>query len=324
MKKKYKIKIIKENKAVDAGAAVLAQAGKDLTDLGVVPVVQFLNSPEGQDPKVRAALKSGLSDGNPGDEKIVIDTADPPVANLKPTQREISLFKSTGFPLSKVESVQNAASGDITGQGKKIVTSGDLVIDGHHRWSSTWAVVGTGSAVTIDAINLSLPGNEPKKKLAGAQLAIAATMDSNAGKLPSASAGEGDNIMGKGKDEIANMIRLSVGKDVKGDPILGDKYLEKIKKTEEGKNYFGLEPNDDNETVKNKIIEVVSSNLANLPSSDGPERIFMPQFDGGETHKKMLDPDDVFKTMSSGRLNFKSPFAVDESVVYDRWKKLIK
>jgi len=317
MKKKYKIKIIKENKA---GAAVLDKVGKDLTDLGVVPVVQFLNSPAGQDPKVRAALKSGLADGNPGDEKIGVAEAKPQVKGLKPTQNEISLMKSIGFPLSRVETVKNAASGDITGRNMTIVTSGDLVIDGHHRWSSTWAVVGPERGVGIDAINLFLPGNSPEEKLAGAQLAIAATMDSNAGKLPSASAGPGDNIMGKGKDEIAEMIRQSIGKKVKGAPILGDEYLESIKKTKEGQEYFGLKPNDDNKTVINKIIEVVSSNLASLPAPQGPERKFMPQFDGGETHK--IDPADVFKTMRSGRLNFRSSFA--ESVVYDKWKKLIK
>jgi len=318
MKKKYKIKIIKENKA---GAAVLSKGGKDLTDLGVVPVVQFLNSPAGQDPKVRAALKSGLADGNPKDEKIGAGEAKAPVAGLKPTQNEISLMKSIGWPLSTIKSIENAASGDITGRGKKIVTSGDLVIDGHHRWSSTWAVVGPKRNVSINAINLFLPGKNPEEKLAGAQLSIAATMDSNAGALPSASAGEDDNIMGKSKDEIAEMIRQRVGKITEsGEPLLGDKYLEKIKNHQLGEAYFGLKPNDDNKTVLNKIIEVVSSNLASLPAPQGPERKFMPQFDGGETHD--INPADVFKTMGSGRVNFKSPFT--ESVVYDRWKKLIK
>ena len=108
---------------------------KDFSQYKVEDVVNFLNSPEGKDPKVRALLGAGAQDAaGPGDEKINVDrNAAATVGDLSPTQREISLMKSIGWPLSTLKSVTNSLTGDITGRGKRIVTSGDLVIDGHHR-----------------------------------------------------------------------------------------------------------------------------------------------------------------------------------------------
>ena len=72
----------------------------DFSKHQVVDVVNFLNTEEGSDSKVRAALGAGTADGLPGDEKIEVnENASPDVASLTPTQNEISLIKSIGWPL---------------------------------------------------------------------------------------------------------------------------------------------------------------------------------------------------------------------------------
>jgi len=314
----------------EPGDAELTKQGKDLSTMGVVKVVDFLNSPLGQDPKVRAALDGGVTDGNPADEVMTVDTGPKTVSKMSPTQNEISLAKSVGFPLSLVKSVDMALSGDITGRNGSIVASGNLVIDGHHRWSSTWAVAGESAPIT--ATDIGLPGSTSDQKLAGAQLAIAATMDPNSGKIPSASAGnvddEGnplpsDNILGKGAEEIAAMIRDRIGKqmDPKAGILLGPEYLQGIVKSQMAQKLWGLKPNMSPEQATERIIAAVSNNLSQLPAPQGPARDYMPQFDGGDTHKGQVSLDQVLGTMKSGETNYKSMY---ESKAYGRWKKLIK
>ena len=150
------------NESDDAGDEILKAKGDDLTKMGVVKVVDFLNGPEGQDPKVRDALEGGDDDGTPSDEVMQVNQVTKKVHELGPTQKEISLMKSVGWPLSQIKSVENAIKGDITGRGMRIVTAGDLVIDGHHRWSSTWATA--GKLASINAIDISLPGDSADEK----------------------------------------------------------------------------------------------------------------------------------------------------------------
>ena len=313
----------------DPGDKVLKKAGEDLTSFGVVKVVDFLNSPLGKDPKVRQALRGGSDDGAPGDEVMSMDPATPSVGSMGPTQNEISLMKSIGWPLSTLGSVDNVATGDITGRGKKIVSSGNLVIDGHHRWSSTWAVA--GEKAKISATNISLPGKSANQKLAGAQLAIAATIDPDSGPIPSASAKDvddegkplpSDNILGKGAKEIAQMILDREGQIVPDtkQPILGPEYLEKIKHKPAAQKYWGLRPDMSSDQVKGTIVSVVAGNLSQLPPPQGPERDYMPQFDGGDTHDGQVSLGDVADTMKQGKVNYKSLY---ESTIA-RWKQLIK
>ena len=307
----------------DPGDAVLKKAGEDLTKFGVVKIVDFLNSSEGQDPKVRQALRGGTTDGSAGDEVMnVNDSATPAVGAMGPTQNEISLMKSVGWGLSSIETVENATSGDITGQGKKIVTSGKLVIDGHHRWSSTWAIA--GPTAKISAVDIALPGANADSKLAAAQLAIAATIDPNSGKIPSATAGGdagGDNILNKGAREIAQMILAVEGEIAESKlPILSPEYLAKIVQSPAGQKHFGLTPDMDADKAKGTIVGVVAGNLSNLPDAQGPKRDYMPQFDGGDTHKGQVGLDSVVDAMKSGETNYKSMY---EST-FARWQELLK
>ena len=296
----------------DPGDEEIGQVTDDFATMEVVRVVDFLNSPEGQDPKVRAALAGGKEDGAPSDEVIQVnENAAPTVGDMGPTQNEISLVKSIGWGLSSIKTVENATSGDITGRGLKIVTSGKLVIDGHHRWSSTWAIA--GPAAKISAVDIALPGESAEQKLSVAQVAIAATMPPDSGKIPSASAkaegGGSDNILGKGADEIAQMILAVEGEIAESKlPILGPEYLAEIVQSPAGQKHFGLTPDMDADKAKGTIVGVVAGNLSNLPPPQGPPRDYMPQFGGGDTHKGRVDLDQVTAKMQSGDVNYKSMY----------------
>ena len=278
----------------------------DFSKAQVVPVVDFLNSPEGKDPKVRAMLGSGEGDGRPNDEAINVSKAQPPVGGLKPTQNQISLMKSVGWPLSTLNSVTNSLTGDITGRGKSIVSSGDLVIDGHHRWSSTWATA--GSKAKINALNIDLPGDGPLNKLASAQVAIVATMPPDAGNVPKATADATDNILGKSAGEIKSMILERRGQKTEGGILLGDEYLQKIVEVPAAQKLWGVKPGMSPEDTMNQIVNVISNNLSQLPPPQGPERSYMPQFDGGETHDGQVNLGSVVKKMQSGGVNYKAAY----------------
>jgi len=286
----------------------------DFSQNKVVPVVDFLNSPEGQDPKVRAILGSGDEDGIPNDEVIeVIPDAKPLVGNLAPTQNEISLMKSIGWPLSTLGSVSNALTGDITGRGMKIVVAGNLVIDGHHRWSSTWATA--GAEAPINAVDIQLPGKGPLNKLAVAQVAIAATMDADAGAVPKATTGgdpedeaSSDNILGKDAQTIKKMIIDRIGQSTEAGTLLGPEYLEKIVDVPAAQKLWGVKPGMSPEKTMMQIVNVVSNNLSSLPPPQGPVRDYMPQFDGGETHAGQVSLGQVVDKMKSGEVNYKAAY----------------
>ncbi len=301
----------------DPGDEAIAQVTDDFSSMQVVRVVDFLNSPEGQDPKVRAALAGGAEDGAPADEVIQVnDEASPAVGKLGPTQNEISLMKSIGWGLSSIKTIENATSGDITGRGLKIVTSGKLVIDGHHRWSSTWAIA--GPSAQISAVDIALPGGSALQKLATAQVAIAATMPPDSGKIPSASAKavddegnplESDNILNKDAKTIAQMIFAVEGEIAESKlPILGPEYLAEVVQSAAAQKHFGVTPDMDADQAKGTIVGVVAGNLSNLPPAQGPERDYMPQFGGGDTHKGQVNLGDVVATMKAGEVNYKSMY----------------
>ena len=322
---------------------------------GPSAAVKYLNGP-GADKRVRALLAAGTEDGDIDDESAKYKEGSASIGNLVPTQVEIELTKSIGYPLSKFDSLKSMIAGGVQRIGPSgndmIVTSGNLIIDGHHRWSSLFSVAGPGGEIA--AINVELKEKDAASVLAIVQTAIAATLS---GAVPKAKAG-GMNILGKSEKEIAGLMRKAYesGQGEAG-PILTDEFVESCLQDDGVAKHFGLEKvkgsfgignikdakkkSDKTKTeslIREKaelnrkalaaareiIINKVANNLSkmNQPAEGAPPRVDMPQLDkAGGGVMGALDK------ISSGEVNYKAPFKKESSsyegeVLLERWQKL--
>lgn len=275
---------------------------------------QFLDSDLGQSAVVRddILMSPGL-DGSTADDKVDISTAGGAAKDYLPTQSEIDLMKSVSWPLGSAATLLDAINSGPIAAG--IVVSGNLVIDGHHRWSGAYAI-GKDSA-KIAGKDISWPGSSTAEKLAAAQLAIAAKL--GAGKTtPSQSEGFDTNIMGLGADAISEMIMANINKKTDPNapgPLLNDKMVETItQKPDEYKAVFewlGSAPISDIYKFRLAVANKIGENLSSLPSNDeAPERKDMPQFDTkvGGPELASIEPD-----IKGTKYNLEPPFG--ESVI---------
>jgi hypothetical protein len=283
-------------------AAILKQA-KDIVDTKKVSeVVPKLDKASGA---VMDVLKAGLDDKDPADDKVITQDGNPVCSSLFPTQNEISLMKSVGYPLSSFQSLTNIASGDPVGEGLRIIVSGQFIIDGHHRWSSIAAIAGPAGKVLVQ--DVALPGSTADEKLVKAQIAIAAKVGTPLPKAPGS--GEPDNILGAGADAIAQMITNNLSKPTEtGAAMLNPEYLKQVIPSSEGRAYFGLKGTETPEQAKQMIIKKVGENLAvlNKPQGEAPPRADMPQFDpkvGGPAFNAVKDE------LAAGSINIQEPLA---------------
>lgn len=290
---------------------------------GPSDTVKFLNGP-GADPRVRALIKAGTSDGAPDDEAASISEGSATIGELIPTQIEIELTKSIAYPLAKFEAMKKMISGGTQRIGPPgndmIVTSGNLIVDGHHRWSSLFSVAGPSGAIA--SINVELPEKDAASVLSIVQTAIAATLD---GPVPKAKAG-GMNILGKGKDELVSLITSAIGESSEAGEILSDDFVQKCIADDGVRSHFGIEEDADLSSARTAIVEKVADNLSqmNQPAAGSPPRVDMPQLD-----KASGGVQGALEKLASGDVNYKPPFTAKESrvhrgdqIVLERWQKL--
>ena len=303
---------------------------------GVVNVKDFLNSPAGSDPKVRHFL----TQTNDPSEKLAVkdDTIQISANSPKPTQNEISIFNSIGWPLSSMRSLRNIKSGDPTGghgnapgedgsvDPNRVIVSGDLIIDGHHRWSQVFAIGGPGNDLMVK--DISLPGGTANEKLAVAQVAIVATMGDpdrgpvERGPVPSmGGSGLPDNVLGVDKTTIKQMILGSVGEVMdSGEIMMSPEWIAEARTDPDAQGFFGITEDMRDEDVIETVADIVADNLAAMPgmAAGAPDRKDMPQFD------LKTEPSHVFDKMDSGGVNFKTPFdpGLNESASLERWQNL--
>lgn len=332
--------IIKKNPEEAERVEKALQQMPDLKD-GPGAMKAFLNGP-GSDPKVRAFLSAGEIDGAKVDEKIPYKDTGKRVGDLQPTQSEIEFMNSVSYPLTAPGAITESRTGGVKKIGPPgndhIITCGNIIIDGHHRWSSFMSTAGPDGQIA--AYDLQITGKTAPELLAIAQIAIAATKPT---PVPDASAGQ-LNILDKGKDEIKKMIIDNIGKpNEKGKEILSkavvegiavDDKLVKDAKLDAGAVNKFLESDGKDAASKQKICEGIAEFMAgNLdkmkgPAAGAPPRLDMPQLDqaagGVDTVLAMLD---------AGNVNFKpsyvDPAAVKkesvnsrDSLIMERWNKL--
>lgn len=289
---------------------------------GPSEMLKFLNGP-GADPKVRAVLAAGSRDGAPRDEKSDPKSASPSVGGLKPTQVEIELTKSIAYPLAKFKAYKSMMSGGVQKIGAPgndhIVINGDLIIDGHHRWSSLFSV--TGPEGQIAAYDLGIPLSDASSVLSAVQVGIAASLKGGE-QVPKAKAG-GKNILGKGKDEIKSLIESSVGESTEAGEILSDDFVNSCLADAEVSKHIGLKSGMDVDEARDAIIERTADNLSKMqqPADGAPPRVDMPQLD-----KASAGVEGVIKDFRDGEVNYKAPFGESKKsqndFMIERWQKL--
>lgn len=203
-----------------------------------------------KDEKFLQAVKT-FADKRP----ITLTGKSPQVTELTPTQNEIDLEKSLGFPLKSPQDLAKILDGGVQAPGgNAIVTAGDgkFIVDGHHRWSQVYAINPEASIKALDIGKVS----SPAAALKSTQLGIAAKI----GVVPTQSV-EGVNLLSIDKNTLADYIK----KTIKPEGI------NVFKEKEKANNIEGVV-----EYIWNNIQKMKQTSM---PVKGASKRDFMPQTD---------------------------------------------
>jgi len=252
--------------------------------------------------------------------------------------------------------VEDAKDGELVIPGDLLSVAGNMILDGHHRWSGTMAL---NPNAQIGVRNFDVPGSGGTK-LGTLQVAIAG--ERKAGHdMPSKGGSAAQNILGESAASIAELISSNVGKkneddflaEKMGAPIfMGDKWIQEAKNgSDAAKKMMGLtdellgkalpesafgkpyKPEGEEKEIaaatgkdcpcRSVVIEKVASNLGGMKAraANTPEnREDMPQLD----HKEIGGSagfNSIIEKLPKGELNVAEPF-MKESINLKRWTKL--
>ena len=304
----------------------------------------FLDN-EGKSSTFRDFLKSGEDDGSADDDVVKISEAPQTLESLQPSQGFIDAGQSVSFSFCnyKFGFKPPLMGGPYTAKDP-LSCAGDVILDGHHRWSGGVAV---NPKAQINTRDFGVKG-DPGQKLAKMQAAVASQTPANQ-PIPSKSGDKSGDIMGKSAAELEPILTNMLGKaasefDGKADDeiILGDKFINDLKadtgNRAQLKSVFGITEDDLNNVkpeqtyasfdaidcpVRKKIIAGSSKNLASMrkqAAGTPKERDDMPQLDhddiGGDAGFAQIRRD-----LAKGRINIESPY-VNENKQLKRWNKL--
>ena len=142
------------------------------------------------DSKVQAVLAAGLADGDPQDDMLPYASGRILCTELKPTQNEIGFDQSVLNNLTnKYGKLDTFFAGKPNVGGPIVTYAGEYIIDGHHRWSSVYAVNPKAKMLCLDI--KAKQGFAHTDILKAVHGAIAADL----GKVPEANP-EGVNLLG--------------------------------------------------------------------------------------------------------------------------------
>lgn len=257
--------------------------------------VSFLQN--NQDPRVRAVILAGLKDGNKTDEVINVQENVPvPVSNLMPTQNEIGIDQSILNILNNKEKY-NSLPDILTGKNVRLGQPGDdkilaysnggekmFVLDGHHRWSTTF--VGNPKATVVcDILKGDLPAAQILKAVHSAIYAdVGATQTKPA---------EGKNLLSPGDydwQEHLNSVKQN----------LDDEYRAVWGKIQ---GYDGSLLDSD-EKIAKYTWENIELMRKNGVAEGAPKRDWMPQ-------PGLNNADQYQSLLKKGIINFKQPRTAD-------------
>lgn len=167
-----------------------------------------------KDPKFLNFLQSGLKDGkDKSDDVVSFAEISPKCSDLLPTQNEIDLAGSLGFPLKKesTETLTGYLNGGTHCPGKgcpNIIVCGKHIIDGHHRWSQLYCMNPNAQIKAINLIHPELNEKNPTNALKVVQMAIGAKL----GYIPTVSV-SGTNLIGISESILRDYIKKTISKE---------------------------------------------------------------------------------------------------------------
>ena len=279
MKRFDSIKWITENKY---GKLNEQDIGGDIEQSFDKDVASFTQDLEGylNDPKVKAVLDAGDKDGNPNDDKISYSKILVPVKKLTPTQNIIGFDNSVKEgPLEDKYGTLNTMFTNTPNVGGPIVTyDGKYIIDGHHRWSSVFAVNPGGN---MEALNIKAKaGFQPTDILKAVHTAVALDY----GSVKRSTAQSANLLDGVTYEDVLLKVNNHLS-DVAAVVWAQNGYPDKVSITK---------------WLKKNLDLIV--NKGHIP--DAPDRSNMPQADalGRGTEE------DRIKALATGNINISPPF----------------
>lgn len=329
-------KFVNEAKTAVAPDAATAQ---QLDNIIKMPYEQFVTqfAKVAADPKVQAVLKYGLEDGQPNDEKVKITKMNANVSALKPTQNEIDINKSLGFPIKSTGALIKILKGGPQEPGGPIVTAagGTIILDGHHRWSQVFCI---NPNAQISAIDLNIQGANAETYLKVLQMAIASDVQ----KVPTQSV-DSVNLLDPSlsRQQLVSFLLKMSPKEVLIECANSNSEVSKLIKqvigsvtttTDQAVNEdapaMAIKRGQGSGPVQNganKLAQLIYNNILkmranNQPLDPAPKRGFMPQTD---TATNWLTK------ASSGEINFKdtaklAAAATVPSVQKESLKKIVR
>lgn len=208
------------------------------------------------------------------------------VSQMRPTQNIIAADGSLGYILYKhpeliKSNVANAFKGNVAINGTPIITCGNYIVDGHHRWSQTYLL---NPNATMQAIDIGGGFNDKSQILKIVQIAIANSELGQGKALPLSNAEGGINLLGnpgQAKKLMMDYIKKAPGRDVFAQTLYP--YISQNQNQLEE----GMAPVNTNQSGgwNQQLASVClycgnnAANLSNLGTTNDPDRRYMPQTD---------------------------------------------
>ena len=186
-----------------------------------------------------------------------------PVYDLLPTQNEIDMDKSLGYPLKDAATASKYLypTGPISVANNNIITSnnGKYIIDGHHRWSQVYVL---NPKAVITALDLDTI-HDPFVALKSTQLGIGA----NTGGVPTAQV-KGINLITVDEGTFYDYVIKTI------QPAVIDVFIPSNSPD------YKKSPDDKKKLIAGYIwSNILTMRKFNAPIPNAPSRNFMPQTD---------------------------------------------
>lgn len=284
-------------------------ARRKLSELYSKPLAQFVPELKSliKDHDVQLFLKYAKVDGDLNDDNInVSGKTYVDVNTLKATQNEVFLNTSIKWPMENDPTqIKNfILTGIPPEKMNPIVTSGNYIIDGHHRWSQVYC---WNKNAKIPSVNITFnkhEENEPEKLLKKIHLGIA----SLTGKVPLEDKGGLYNLFTIDPLKLTKYLVTTLSYYPKAWAVFNDpQVIEKMKSTinerkEDDKQVQMNFLDTKNQSLLNSVVvPYIYSNIKSLREGDKigifPRNI-MPQTE------KLNKLEQLIKYMKSGDINF--------------------